>query len=382
MVRKRIVLLGMCGIFIVNASGSSASIGIAELGADSIAATASPEVISDTAVEPMVEYSERAKITPAYQAPPRLGCLHPLAFPKTQSFGFECAYFYYKEMNLLRETAAMFEETYGYPPLIRGEPKSTEYGLLTGFSYSTTRTFGHSGWFLQPRVSPIVGLVNTYDGSEQGEEIVDDRGNTIGVEFKSASMQKTNIFLTGSLLVGYGKPKDKISLAYYSGLRAKLWYRSMESLEATGESLGLVEMYLWFNLPIGVTMFVPMTSSWTFSADFSIDLMISGTMMTLITNSEYSEYFDFPNVTLGNKAGYKLECAFMGRVASRLFLRIAPYIQLYGFGKSNTETATLDDGMGTTGSMSFYEPKSGTIQGGVSLTLNLPSIRIEEARGE
>jgi hypothetical protein len=300
---------------------------------------------------------------------------NPFIFGKTISFGPVISEFYYRELNLLNESAQQFFDAYNRVPVIVGQPRSVEHGLLTGFNFNYTRVSAPLGIFFRPHVTLLPGLFSTYDGSTQADALTDELGDTIGMVFEPVEIKKVNIFFHGGFQLGFCNGTHPVAFSLYSGLNAKIWYRSLDDMTATDNIVSTNEVYSWINVPIGGSLYLPMGPRWVFGIDLAIECMIAG-MMSInqsITDPDMKGVeFDYPNVTLGNKAGYKLELAFQGRVTDNMSLRIAPYTFMYGFGKSNVERYTISGGGGSY-SNDFFEPASGTVGGGIMFSFGFMS---------
>lgn len=330
-----------------------------------------------TVTAPMQESPGRNDIAPESSAPVDVplrlgGPPNMFRFGKTKLVGFNIGYFYYEELNLMEEAVRQYVEMMKEQPLtILGEPKSSEYGLLPGFSYSVIKSGGGvHGVYRRPNFGVVFGFNNTYDGSTQAQPVTNGSGNTVGMQFDPVTMQKFNLFLNGGYQIGYRMSAHPFSWSIYGGVRGKFWYRSMNDINMiTTTEATMAETYFAMNLsPLGVLAILPLGKRWTISCDIALELMAFGFMDISATFSEPGVTLNAEQVDLGSKPCSMFEVAFQGWVNERTSIRIAPYFLLYGYGKSNTGTMTLEYYGDPQASTSFYEPGSRTLWGGLTIT--------------
>jgi hypothetical protein len=279
-------------------------------------------------------------------------------------------HFYYNERILKEDIVNSFILQQGYPPdTIIGKPKSTESGMLLGFLFKYIKRFSGSGIFFRPQFELALGIGNTYDGSTQGQPISNGLDQNNGIRFVPFDTVKNNFFFTTEFDMGYSNTNLHLPFALYSGIRFAFWNRDMLS----NEYISNYEDYLWWSIPVGLMINKPVSPRWSLGCNFTFDFMFTGTMQAVM-RAEYSgEEIDFPEVTLGNRCGYRLELCADGMLAEHLSLCVAPCLNLYGFGKSNTGYAHINTrGVSTADrKIPFYEPESATFIAGMNITFTI-----------
>ncbi|HUI92671.1 MAG TPA: hypothetical protein VLX68_10525 [Chitinivibrionales bacterium] len=306
------------------------------------------------------------KTQPEEQTFPRFSLFN---YGKTIAVGPQASYFYYNEHIEIDPLVQQFRDQYLRSPKISGEPKSSEYGGMLGVNFGITRYLPGPHLLIRPRVALLVGMGNTYDGSEQGG-VLDSAGVPVGIEFVPHKDQKDNIFLMGGCDIGYVFTNASWPTAVYSGLDAKLWYRDMvlyseQAYVPPGTTMS--ETYYWFSVPIGAVITKPLSGRWLLGIEPRVDLMFFGQMQITedVTGSDVS--YNYPAVTLGSKASFRLDLYMQTRLGSSISLKFGPYAMLYGFGKSNTDTATASVYGEPAEKMSFWEPASASYWIGFNL---------------
>ncbi len=276
------------------------------------------------------------------------------------------SYFHYNEFIDLGGVIQSFKERYHKTPEIDGKPHSTEYGISPGLSFRFTKFFPHTGIMLRPQCSLIFGLFNTYNGSTQGEPIVNSHNDTTGFKYEPIDGTKRNIFTNAEFDFGYC---FKFPLALYGGLRFNFWNRDLFS----DAYISNYENYYRLSIPIGAILYIPIGSQWIIGLETFLDCMFYGSMQAkleargLINAIKY----DFPLVHLGNKIGYQIELTAGKKVNKYLFIQFSPYLSVYGFGKSNTDSVTISDYYyNYLQKSAFYEPKSVTYWIGFNVFFN------------
>ncbi len=294
----------------------------------------------------------------------------PFNYSATLSISPAVSGFYYNERIRLSDAIASYERAYGRAPdVIIGSPKSTEYGACPGVTLSLAKLFAH-GILFKPSISILFGIENTYSGSTQGQSYLDDNGNAVGIIYTPVDSNKMNIFVNAEVNIGYCNNSHFVNFAFLSGLRFSLWHRDMFS----SSDISNYENYFWFNIPVGLNLYIPAGQKSVVGLEANADLMFYGGMKAneSLRNSP-SYYVDFPTVDLGNKAGYRIRLVAQRRMNKHLAIKFAPYYAIYGFGKSNTGTATLHDPGNTDDktTFTFFEPESATMWWGLDLTFVL-----------
>jgi hypothetical protein len=265
------------------------------------------------------------------------------------SFGLSLDYLYYNEEIDLID---------GLVPQGYGVPKSTEYGFLVGLRGGATFYSLDNKLFLRPRAALLLGFGNTYDGSLQAQPIFGPAGDTVGFEYTPYKFTKNNFFLHAGCDIGYSFPHFNFPFVIYTGLDFKLWYRDlMESQDVLYYTTGVAnsETYYWLGLPLGVLFTRPVSPKLLLGMDASVTVMFTGGMNVAMTAADGSP-INYPAVTLGNRTSLKVELFIQKKLEERLSVKFAPYFLWYGFGKSNTETAT--GGNGGSDNQTFFEPSS------------------------
>jgi hypothetical protein len=281
---------------------------------------------------------------------------------------------YYNEKIPKSEIVQSFIDHYGYPPVtIEGKPKSTESGMLVGYGFKYMRRFHQSGIFIRPQLQFLIGLGNRYDGSTQGELIDNETADGVGVKFTPVDTTKNNYFFNTELNVGYSSLNKYLPVAIYSGLRFCFWNRDMMS----NQIISNYEHYFWWNLPLGVMVYKTVGRGWVLGFDATVDFMFSGRMKAVIESNYDDQGIEFPKVTLGNRCGYRFELTADGMVNERFSIQVSPYLNVYGFGKSNVEYASFT-GNGFDSfqeKLPFHEPESATFVTGLNLTFTILASR-------
>jgi hypothetical protein len=298
------------------------------------------------------------------------GKFNPLCYGTRISLAFQIPYFYYQERIPLRDVAQSFKDQYGHlPDTIDGAPRSTEYGISPGLNLRFTKIFPRSGIMIRPQISAILGIQNTYDGSLQGQAVTNKYGDTIGVKYKPYDTVKTNIIVGGEFDLGYSRSDVLLPFVFFSGIRFNLWHRDMGS----NLTISNYENYTWASIPIGFDIYKSIGSRRVAGMEFVVDCMVYGGMKAqLHLRGINGGGLDYPQVQLGKKAGYRLELMYGNRLGENLFLQFMPFASIYGFGKSNTEYATIKGSSGTSkqNRMEFYEPASSTFLAGLNISMN------------
>ncbi len=285
------------------------------------------------------------------------------------------SYFYYNEHIVLDDLMRSFKEKNLFDPTFVGSPKSSEYGFVPGFQYSVLRYIPQSHFMIRPKIGLFLGIGTTYDGTSQAMPLVSN-GDTIGYEFDPHKDNKTNLFLFTSCDLGYVFSKIKWPTALYSGIDFKLWYRDLTSSSSgSSSSESMNEVYYWFNVPLGFIITKTVSKEILFGIEPRIDFMVYGAMQVNMSTGNSNYTIDYPAVTLGNKASYRLEAFFEFR-RKHSAIRVCPYVQIYGFGQSDTATATFTAYGSTAGKMEFLEPQSASTWYGLNLQIDFLKNRI------
>jgi hypothetical protein len=345
--------------------------------ADTIKDTTAARTARDTAQPPVQ----------AASSPPPPPAIKPVETPpassqdfllqdwgKIISIGPWLSYFFYNEDIDITPLVQEFRDEYSYSPKIIGTPKSTEYGALLGVRLQTSHYLRHPDLFIRPGIALLLGLNNTYDGSSQGQPY-DSGSSVMGIQFTPNTQQKTNIFLFGSFDMGYRFGRSRWSCVAYSGLDAKLWFRDMSQTVTSpyGENytIDMSETYCWLSVPLGAILTRSVSSRLLIGMEPRIDLMFFGQMKALQSVENSDVTYDYPPVTLGNRASYRLDAFLQLHRSDRASLRFALFGMVYGFGKSNSDTATVSEGGSVVSKGAFLEPSSASYQIGFTFSVEL-----------
>jgi hypothetical protein len=284
------------------------------------------------------------------------------------SFGLSLDYLYYNEDIDLNDEIRSFTDRFGRPPQFFGAPKSTEYGFALGLHGRAAFYSLENKLFLRPRAALLLGFGNTYDGSLQGQPVLNSTGDTIGLGYAPYKFTKNNFFLHAACDLGYSFPYFKFPFVIYTGLDFKLWYRDLIDNQGVlyyTTNVANSETYYWLGVPLGVLVTRPVSQKLVLGMDASVTVMLAGGMSVAMTAADGSP-LKYPGVALGNRASLKAELFVQKKVDDRLSMRFAPYFLWYAFGKSNTETAS--SGGGASDNQTFFEPPSNSFLAGFILT--------------
>lgn len=338
------------------------------------------EIGSDTARQaqkPVIQQTEKV----AHVAVPSDldGIFSLFNYAKIVGIGPSLSYFYYNEHVDINPIIQQYRNQHTYQPIISGTPKSTEYGAVLGFNLNTARIFPRPRLFFRSHFAMLFGIANTYDGSSQADTT--EAAGTI--TFSPIKDQKNNLFLSGGLDLGYAFSTVKCPWAVYSGIDAKLWYRDMTLYSQQSGSASSSELYYWFSVPLGALITRPVSPHLVLGCEPRIDFMFYGRMQASETSS-YGGSLDFPILKLGNRASYRLDAFIQTRPSSSVSLKFGPYIMLYGFAASNTDTVTLPAGYyGTTDQrVGFMEPESASFWVGLNFQVAFLRQRLPEEKGQ
>jgi len=320
------------------------------------------------------------------------------------------SYFHYKESVDLTDDIQSFRDHYLRDPTIAGAPKSTEYGTDVGISASGSFYSWRNRLFLRPRLDLIVGIGNTYDGSTQGEPVVDSPGDTTGIQFFSFTGSKNNFLLFAGCDIGYALPSWKeIQSPWYHGLLIPLegilspglgllfcssptppvlyggidfrwWYRDLTMTQDNTYYFGTptnVETYTSYSLAIGLMCSRPVSPDYVVGFDERVGLMFYGQMKETVNTGSGDSTVDFPAVTLGNYPSFRLELFAQRKIGDHTSVKFAPYFLFYGFEKSNSDISTTTVSSSGAGyQQAFLEPSSRTYLVGCTLTLDFLGKRL------
>lgn len=304
---------------------------------------------------------------------PALHNLAPFSSDRMHCIGASLDYFSYAEASGLGDI--FVNDT---PDSIVGTPKSTEYGLIFGLGYEGSIRKHGSQLLFRPKLEGQIGIHQTYDGSTQALPILNSTGDTIGFKFLPAIFSKRNYFAQAELDIGYCRTRTITPFYVYSGIKGNMWYRDMNADTISySNQITNAELYYWFSVPIGLTISKPISQALALGFDASFNLMFFGQMKVYLSAWDASSTFTTtsPSVTLVDKVGFRLELPIMYKSENGNIFRIVPYLNLYSFGQSETETSkSYVNGVLTEGSEhSFYEPSSRSWLLGVKLQLTFLS---------
>jgi hypothetical protein len=341
---------------------------VIEIGADTTRQESKPAAVAARQSEPIVRLA----------LPPDLDTKFSL-FNQRNIIGIgpSLSYFYYNEHLDINPIIQEFRSLHTYQPAIAGTPKSTEYGAVLGFTVSSMWVFRAPSLVLRSRFAMLFGIANTYDGSSQA-----DTSQAPGtITFTPIKDQKNNFFATGGIDLGYAFPTARCPWALYSGIDAKIWYRDMTLYSQQSSSATSSELYYWFSVPLGALVMRPVSPHVLLGCDARIDFMFYGRMQASET-SPYGGSLDFPILTLGNRASYRLDAFLQTRPSGSVSFRFGPYVMLYGFAQSNTDTVTIPGGYdgSTDQRVAFLEPESASFWIGINFQVEFLRARRAEVK--
>jgi hypothetical protein len=275
-------------------------------------------------------------------------------YGKIVAIGPSLSYFYYNEHIDINPLIRDFRDQFMVQPAIIGTAKSSEYGTVYGFNLSVARSIRKIHLFLHSKFGMLFGIANTYDGSSPA--YADTSGGPF-ITFSPRKDQKNNLFLMGGCDLGYAFPAMKNPVAVYSGIGAKVWYRDMTMYSQQSSSTSS-ELYYWFSVPLGAVVTKPVSPHLLIGVEPRVDLMFYGKMQA--STSGYGSTINYPALTLGNRASYRLDAFVQTRPGESVSFRFGPYVMLYGFAQSNTDTVTrVPYGGGYPAQQAaFYKPAS------------------------
>lgn len=221
-------------------------------------------------------------------------------------------------------------EMYGISKTV-GEPKSTEYGSNLGVRVSYRRVFDN-GLLIYPKIKLLLGPDTQYDGSTQGEPVVDPMsGDTVAYEFEPAEMKKDNLFVNGTVGLGYMFRPDNINIGLTVGVDARFWNRDLSG--------GIRELYYWINVPVSLIIENAPIKGWQFGSEITGLFMVAGAMDIRFPRI-YNAFSDvtYPTLKLGNRAGLQAILyirKFFNK--DRFGVELSGIGEYYSFGKSPIE---------------------------------------------
>ncbi|MBD3243465.1 MAG: hypothetical protein GF331_22940 [Chitinivibrionales bacterium] len=282
------------------------------------------------------------------------------------SVGLRLGYFYYAE-QFPRDEA---RELLGIEK-VEGQPKSSEYGLCEGLELDLVQRIAGTPLFVRPRLSAFLGLMHQYDGSTQSSRV--EGSDTIAV-YEPYEMKKNNFFLRAGIEFGGGHFGRALAVTGFTGVDVRLWSRALSRQET--------EYYSWYNLPVGLALYVNVPNEWRLGLEARAYFMIYGQMhYTFDSPGPFgSDPIEAPPVRLsdeisfGRRVSVRIEVPIQKRLGNAVSLRFYPYFEYYSFGRSNVDSMTIDgdyfyDMEPGIHKGAFYEPASDTYNGGLSVDL-------------
>jgi hypothetical protein len=299
----------------------------------------------------------------------------PFDFGQIPSIGLSLSYFDYNEDTRLDDDIRSFTGHFNRTPLIIGAPKSSENGFDFNVNGGATFYSWQNRLFFRPRAELVLGIDNTYNGSTQGEWIVDAPGDTTGIQFHPYSGKKNNIFIFAGCDAGYALPLFRYPFIIYTGFDYKWWYRNLNITEENtyyAGSASNAETYSWFALPLGIICVKPISPDLALGFDARVDWMFYGDMNVIVNTGSSDSTVDYPTVTLGNRPLFRLELFAQKKRTEQTSIKYSAYVMYYGFGKSNTETSTSagTSSPGTVFQQDFFEPASRSILVGFAVSFD------------
>lgn len=285
-------------------------------------------------------------------------------YAKIAATGSSLSWLYYKEHPDINPIIRQFRNLYLIQPSIIGTPKSNEYGAVMGFNLDIARFVQKPHLFVRSRFALLLGIANTYDGSLQ--PVADTAGGTGSIVFTPKTEQKNNIFICGGIDVGPAFADAKCPWTAYTGLDLKVWYRDMTSSSEQSAGGSSSELYYWLSVPLGMIITKPVSPRLLLGCEPRVDFMFYGRMQAS-ESDENTGSVNFPALTLGNRASFRVDAFLQTRLGSTVSLRFGPYVMLYGFAQSNTDTVTLPGNYGGPGYReTFTEPESASLWIGIN----------------
>lgn len=233
----------------------------------------------------------------------------------------------------LSSTYFDYKET--LPPPLKSTEKGFIYGTIFGVTYNKNKL--HIDGKLH------FGMGNTkYDGTTQaGVPLKDTTYNTIlGFDFhigKRISIENSLILIP---YTGYG---------YYQ------WNRD----------LGFLEVYSWFNLPLGLKVEKTFNDQFKATLDVSYRKMYFGKIKVYL--SDINKGYNDPDADLGNKGGIYINLPLEYKLSKDMSFITSAYYESSSIGQSETFTIKFNGVPTGRG----YEPASKTKKAGLSLLLKM-----------
>jgi hypothetical protein len=217
------------------------------------------------------------------------------------------------------------------------EFKSQERGYIPGFFISTTTNREYPLYFYL-NLEYVKGD-EVYDGGIQEKDtIIPFKGITNSSFFQFDLGARYRIEVT-----------DEFNIIPYSGFSFRSWDRNIEQ----DNPAGIEEIYSWMYFPLGLKIDYALTDRFTVLLDLYSNLMVYGTIDILYSKRNPNQ--PDINLNLGNISSYGVGISLNYYVNKNISLFFNPYIENYGFGKSNIYTHTDQQTITT-----IYEPSSKT----------------------
>jgi hypothetical protein len=264
-----------------------------------------------------------------------LCCLVSFGFLSTSAFGQAAEPQFDGPSVLPTDLTAGLELFYfDYKEVIDPPGKSSEYGFIPGLVLATT-TNRHYPFYLRAGMH-YAEATETYDGSTQ-------RGDPRSSDTKSAFLQ---LGISGNYRIDLGATW---TLTPHAGLTYRLWNRDIKG------SGGIEEMYTWHTIPVGALLEYQTGGKFSIGLDLEAMIMVQGRIKIYFSSG--SAYAPDAVLTLGNELGFRAEAPVRFALGNAWTLSCCPYIEKYGFKKSNPYRENGQD--------IFLEPSSTTYNYGL-----------------
>lgn len=238
--------------------------------------------------------------------------------------------------------------------VIRGEPKSDEYGYTALLDIGAT-VVGRSYPLYASAFFRTGGGKHTYDGATQ--ETVIEGSDTILIA-DPYETKKNNEFTAYGIGAGPYFSRGRYLLGFQAGIEYHSWSRKLFPMK---------EIYKWFYVPLTVHATYRPSSNRTIGCRLSCKFMVSGAMqIDLGMLGDMMGDVDAPVLALEKKVGLSIELPIQTGFAHLFGLEFRPWFGLRPSGISNVDTITISDGIDVQRSP-FLEPASNSYSFGMCI---------------
>lgn len=236
--------------------------------------------------------------------------------------------------------------SYDYKEAVPEPKKSTESGTLItytlGFQSIPNYYDSFTTWQLEAKYS---GSSTLYDGTTQSGKplppMVSENSSFVNIEGLAIFYSQSNVNI-------------------YTGIAYHSWVRG----DKAGSTVGYLEHYHWFYLPIGLLYHAPISNNVKVSLDGSIRPTILGGMMADLEKFGAGK-MDF---NLGSTIGFKIQAPVSFKMSEGSEIILTPWAELSSIGESDV-ILVYDSSSGRYGGL--QEPSSNTNQFGANLTFSI-----------